>query len=112
MVTAKVLSKLVDSHPIQIPAKTGSIPCALAPFGCTGFVAADRIVVYTDAGPLGNCANWRRHTELVRTAGPGSEVQKVFSWLIGQFQASNPSRVRGSTDPIVSIDLRTKAATA
>lgn len=112
MVTAKALGKLVESNPIQIPAAAGSVPCALAAFGCTGMVAANRVTVLTDDGPLGACANWRRHTELVRAAGPGSEVQKVFTWLISQFQTANPGRTRGSTDPIVPTDLRKQAVTA
>jgi hypothetical protein len=106
VVTAKSLGKLMEAHPIQIPAQTGSVPCALQPFGCTGMVASERITVLTDEGGLGACANWRRHTELVRSAGPGSEVQQVFTWLIGQFQSANPGRVRGSTEPIVPVDLR------
>lgn len=112
MVTAKVLNKLMEANPIQIPAQTGSVPCALQPYGCTGMVAANRITILTDEGGLGACANWRRHTDLVRAAGPGSEVQKVFTWLIGQFQAANPGRVRGSSEPIVPVDLRKQVVTA
>jgi hypothetical protein len=110
---SKNILAAIDKNPVTVPVQAGSIPCALQPFGCSGMVSPDRVVVWlADGTGLGNCPNYVRHTAIVREAGPGSEAQKVFSWLIGQFQKANPGRVRGDKSPITALDLRKQAATA
>lgn len=110
MTLSKNIAKAIEAHPVMVAAQEGAVPCALGFAGCTGMVAKDRIVVYLEDGTgLGNCANYVRHTAIVREAGVGSEAQKVFSWLISTFQSSNPGRVRGDRSPIVAADFR-KAA--
>jgi hypothetical protein len=104
--TSKVM-KAIEQFPVLPQAPEGATPCALAAFGCTGTVAPDRIVaILPDGTKLGNCANYLRHTQIVREAGAGSEPQRLFTWLIAQFQKANPGRVRGDRSPINTVDLR------
>lgn len=96
----------------QVPVLAGKagIECAIAPFGCTGTVAEDRIIVIlADGTKLGTCANFVRHTTIVREAGAGSDAQTLFTWLIQVFQAQNPNRARGDKSPTTTLDLRPQA---
>lgn len=105
--------KAMDTFQVTPAADPNAIPCALQPFGCTGTVAPDRVVVILPDGTrLGNCARFQEHTRIVREAGPGSEPQRLFTWLIGQFQKANPGRQRGDRSPINTVDLRKEVVPA
>ena len=99
MVLSQNIIAAMESNPVSgIAPRTGYLPCALQPFGCTGNFAPERVtVVLPDSTKLGLCANFRRHTQMVNEAPDGAEVKRFFNWMIDKFQSANPDRVRGAS---------------
>ena len=104
------IAEAMDKFPVVGARDDGehAVDCAMAPFaGCTRKVIPDRFVlVLKDGTATGTCPDWQGHTQAVRRAGTGSEAQRVFTWIVGTFQAANPDRQRGATDPNKVVDLR------
>jgi hypothetical protein len=103
------IAETMQNYPVGIARddQEHSVDCALKPFtACTAKVVPDRYVaILKDGSPIGTCPNWQRHTQAVREAGTGSELQKLFTWLLGTFQAANPDRKRGDQDPNTVVDF-------
>lgn len=106
------IAEAMEKYPVVLGRNDGAhaVDCALAPFaGCSRKVVPDRFVaILRDGTPIGTCPQWQAHTTAVRKAGRGSEVQQLFTWIIGTFQAANPDRTRAANDehPDAGTDLR------
>jgi hypothetical protein len=103
------LAEAMAKYPVVLNRDDGehAVECAMQPFaGCTRKVAVDRfVVILRDGTAVGTCPSWQQHTNAVRAAGTGSEAQRLFTWIVGTFQAANPDRQRGdqAANKVVSL---------
>jgi hypothetical protein len=103
------LAEAMAKAPVVLNRDEGehAVECAMQPFAaCSRRVAVERfVVILRDGTPVGTCPSWQQHTTAVRQAGTGSEAQRLFTWIVGTFQAANPNRKRGDQAPNKVLSL-------
>lgn len=108
MALAQNILDAIESNPVIAP--RGGNPCVMAPWGCQGTLPDDRLVaILADGTKVGTCADYVTHTNIVRSAGRGSEAQTIFNWVVNTYKALNPVQLDDAGQPLRTLGIERPA---